>query len=278
MAADLHVHTTASDGTGTPAQVVAMAKGLGLDALAITDHDTVAGVVPALAAGRELGQVVLPGVELGTRYGGREIHMLGYLIDVNDGPLLSTLEMFRHDREQRLEKMLARLAGLGFPLTREQVAAEVRGGAVGRPHVARALVKTGAVSSLEEAFDLYLGDGRPAYVPRLKYTPEAAIGLIRHAGGVAVLAHPGLSRCDELIPGLVRAGLQGLEVYHPEHDAAATERYRMLCRRCRLVGTGGSDFHGLDHRKHGRLAAATAPGEVVRELKELAGGKSRRTS
>lgn len=278
MAVDLHVHTTASDGTGTPAQVVAMAKELALEALAITDHDTVAGVAPALAAGRESGLAVLPGVELGTRFGSREIHMLGYLIDVEDGQLLSVLEMFRRDRKQRLEKMLVRLAGLDLFLQREQVMAEARVGAVGRPHVARALVKTGAVSSVEEAFDLYLGDGRPAYVPRLKYTSEAAIELIRRAGGVAVLAHPGLNRCDELIPDLIRAGLQGLEVYHPAHDAATTEHYRELCRRYRLVGTGGSDFHGPDHRKHGRLAAATAPGEVVRKLKELAGGRNQLTN
>lgn len=271
MAVDLHVHTTASDGTERPEEVVARARRLGLHGLAVTDHDTLDGVAPALAAGRALGIEVLPGVELGTRRDGREVHLLGYLMDTEEAELLDVLRTFREARERRLDEMLARLAALGLPVERRQVQAEAGAGAVGRPHVARVLVKMGAAASLDEAFARYLGEGRPAYVPRLKLSPERAIGLIRRAGGVAVLAHPGLNADDAFISALVDAGLQGLEAYYPEHDPAMTAHYLELCRRYRLVATGGSDFHGPEHRRHGRLAAAAAPDAVLRELRERAG-------
>ncbi len=270
MPCDLHVHTTASDGTDTPEKVVAEAQKLGLSALAITDHDTVNGILPALAAGRRLSFPVLPGVELGTEEGGREVHILGYLFDIHDSKLLERLALLRRSRVERVVKMVERLRSLGIPVEVEQVLELAGGGAVGRPHVGRALVQVGAVGTVAEAFEKYIGKDRVAYVPRYKYAPREAVHLIRQAGGVAVLAHPGLVRCDHLIPGLVAEGLQGLEVYYPGHSEEMVWHYQRLCRRYHLVATGGSDYHGPYHREYNRLGAATAPDELIPILKELA--------
>lgn len=270
MPCDLHVHTTASDGADAPGKVVEKARRAGLSALAITDHDTVGGLLPALDAGTKLSFPVLPGVELSTEEEGHEIHILGYLFQIDHSELLARLALFRQARVERVVKMVERLRCLGIPVEVEQVLELAGEGAVGRPHVARALVQVGAVATVGEAFEKYIGKDRVAYVPRYKYTPREAVRLLRRAGGVAVLAHPGLVRCDHLIPRLVAEGLQGLEVFYPAHSEEMVWHYERLCRRYRLVATGGSDYHGSDHREYNRLGAATAPDEVISILQELA--------
>lgn len=271
MPCDLHVHTSASDGTENPAEVVEKAGKAGLTALAVTDHDTIRGVAPALEAGREIGITVLPGVELAAEEEDGEVHLLGYLFDPHHPLLREELARLEKARLARVERMVEKIRALGIPLALERVLALAGEGTVGRPHVARALVEIGAVGSVAEAFARYLERHGPAYVPRLKMAPEEAVLLIRRAGGVAVLAHPGLSRCEELIPRLVSAGLQGLEVYHPEHTPQMVEHYRGLCRRYGLLATGGSDYHGAGHRRYSRLGEVTAPDEVVEKMLALAG-------
>ena len=270
MAADLHVHTSASDGTDEPGLVVRRAKATGLEAVGITDHDTVDGLAAALEAGRELRLEVIPGIELGAAEKGTELHFLGYFVDFRSPALLACLNRLRANRTERVFKMVQKLRELGLPITPGQVLAAAAGGAAGRPHVARVLVQEGLVATVKEAFDRYLGAGRPAYVPRFKYTPREAVQLILQAGGVPVLAHPGLAGKDEVIPELVQAGLKGLEAYYPLHTGAQTEHYLSLCAQSGLIPTGGSDYHGAGHENHSRLAAVTVPYVAVQRLKEAA--------
>lgn len=267
---DLHVHTSASDGTQTPAQVVLLGKKMGLEAVGITDHDTLEGLVPALQAGRELSFEVIPGVELSTEEYGVEIHLLGYLVNLNCRDFLVRLRQLRARREERAVKMVRRLQELGVPITFQQVQAVAGKAAVGRPHVARVLVGEGFAGNIKEAFDRYIGKGCPAYVPRFKYAPREAVQMIIRAGGVPVLAHPGLADADRIIPELVQAGLKGLEVYYPAHSEQQIEHYLALCDQYGLIPTGGSDYHGPGHKEHGQLAAATVPYAVVHRLKEAA--------
>lgn len=270
MQADLHVHTTASDGTDTPQQLVARAAQLGLGAVAITDHDTVEGIEPALRAARDYGIQVVPGIELGTEISGREVHLLGYFIDYRQPYFLEQLADFQQRRLIRVRKMARKLNELGFPVTMDRVLEIAGGGAVGRPHLARALMELGAVNSVEEAFEKWLGQGRPAYVPRFKYTPREGVRLLRCAGGVPVFAHPVLAGMDELIPALVQEGLLGLEVYYPAHDAGDVQRYLGYCRRYNLLPTGGSDYHGALHRENNELGSAGVDMQVLRTMEQLA--------
>lgn len=270
MLADLHVHTTASDGTDSPEEVVARAAAMGLGALAIADHDTLDGIQPALEEGRRRGLEVLPAIEMGTEHHGQEIHMLGYMIDINSGKLLEELDFFRRTRLDRVTRMVRRLNRLGFPITLRRVLEIAGPGSVGRPHIARAMVETGLVESMEEAFYLYIGEGKPGFEPRFKYSPARAVRLIRDAGGVAVLAHPGLAQADDRIPALITQGLQGIEVYHPGHTPGVAEHYLKTCRQYGLLATGGSDYHGMESKKHNLLGAFTVSCRVVEQIKELA--------
>ncbi len=269
MQADLHVHTTASDGTDSPGEVVARAALMGLGALAIADHDTLEGINAAVEEGRRRSLEVLPAIELGTGHRGREIHILGYMIDVDDEHLLSQLAFFRKARSERVIRMVDRLNKLGFPITLERVQEMAGYGSVGRPHIARAMVDQGFVGSVEEAFDRFIAEGRPGFEPRNKCTPAQAVHIIRRAGGVPVLAHPGLGQDDDLIPVLIPEGLQGIEAYHPGHFPEACRRYLDICGRYGLVATGGSDYHGMDS-KNNRLGACTVPLGVVDRIKILA--------
>lgn len=270
MQADLHVHTTASDGTESPEEVVARAAAMGLGALGIADHDTLDGIQPAIDQGRRLRLEVLPAVELGTEYRGQEIHMLGYMIDINNGAFLDELAFFRNTRMERATRMIGRLKRLGFSITLQRVLEIAGHGSVGRPHIARAMVENGLVESVEEAFERYIGEGRPGFEPRFKYTPAQAIRIIRLAGGVSVLAHPGLAQADDLIPALVPEGLQGIEVYHPSQTPQVSSHYLDLCGRYGLVATGGSDYHGPESKKQNRLGSFTVPYGVVDQIKSLA--------
>lgn len=246
---DLHTHTTASDGTLTPRELVERAYGLGIRTLSVTDHDTLAGVPEAAAAAAARGMEFLPGIEITAVHEGRDVHMLAYFLDPLPAGLAPFLERQRQDRTRRARAMSARLATLGAPIDMEEliVGAEAAGKAVARPTVARALLDAGHVTSLQQAFDRWLADGRPAYVPRSGASPAEVVRLVMRSGGAAVLAHPGLLRRDELIPELAEAGLAAIEAYHSDHDAGAQSRYLRLAEQYDLAVSGGSDFHGDDH-------------------------------
>ena len=244
-AVDLHSHTTASDGTFTPRELVQEAARRGVRVLAVTDHDSTEGLAEAFdEASRHAPLRIVPGIEINCDVDGGEIHVLGYCLDYEAPWFQEFCRGQRAERRQRVHRMVARLAELGMPIDAEEVFALVQEGSAGRPHVAQVMVQRGYVKSVRDAFDRYLAAGRPGHVPRKTLTPEDAVRLLRRAGGVPVFAHPGLAGRDELIPGLVRAGLMGIECYYPEHSAARTGSYVELCRQYGLVATGGSDFHG----------------------------------
>ncbi len=270
MAVDLHIHSTASDGSLRPEEIVQVALEKGLFAIAVTDHDTVAGVEPALQAAEGTGLHVLPGVEISVDFQETEIHILGYFIDLEHRPLIEAMEKVRGGRLARAEEMVRRLRELGIDITMDDVMAEAGDGAVGRPHVARALVKLGVVRNGQEAFDKYLKRGKPAYVPRYKLAPEKAVHLIVQAGGLAVFAHPGLARRDDMIDVLIPEGLRGIEAYHTEHSAADTQRYINMAKRRGLFITGGSDSHGPKGPVPVEIGSVYVPDECAVRLMEWA--------
>jgi predicted metal-dependent phosphoesterase TrpH len=241
---DLHAHTSCSDGRLTPEELVDLAKKAGLAALAITDHDTVDGIAPAIRYAD--GLEVVSGVELSASEGQSDIHVLGYFLDPQHAALLDHLRAFRAYRYERAQRMVEKLNWIGITLTLDDVLACTSGetASIGRPHVAQALVARKQVASMDEAFRVYLGSHAPAYVPKSRLTVPEAVRIIREAGGVAVLAHPGSLNRDELIPGFVKAGLEGLEVIHPDHNEAARRYYRQLAEKYGLATTGGTDYHG----------------------------------
>jgi predicted metal-dependent phosphoesterase TrpH len=252
---DLHCHSTASDGGLTPGELVARAANQGIEVLALTDHDTTEGVPAALAEAQRWGLTLVPGVEISTISGREEIHLLGYFIDLEHEELQALLTITREARRERAQEMLARLARLGMPVEWERVV-EVSGGggSIGRPHVAATLLEAGHVSSYDEAFDLWIGRDRPAYVERYKLLPEEAIQLVAKSGGLTVLAHPyvynrrgerkaGLN-LKQWLPRLRAAGLDGLEVYYPNYPRRASRQLLALAIKHGLLITGGSDFHG----------------------------------
>lgn len=270
MLVDLHVHTTASDGSDSPEEVVIMARKVGLKAIGVTDHDTIGGVAEAIRAGKRLGLEVIEGIELSTEYRGQEVHVLGYLMDLENGILLDHLTRSRKSRLDRIYKMIDKLKQLNLAISISDVLQEAAGDSLGRPHLARVLVRRGVVSSVGEAFEHYLGKGGLAFVPRKKSTPWQAVKIIRQAGGVAVLAHPGLAGIDDCIPSLVEAGLQGIEVYHPQHSKSDIERYKKIADRWALLVTGGSDYHGRGLKGIEALGNIIVSYEVVERLRKMA--------
>jgi hypothetical protein len=240
---DLHAHSTASDGVVAPAAVPAAAAAAGVKAIALTDHDSVSGLAAAFESATSIGIRVVPGVELSAVENSQEVHVLGLHIDPA-GSIDQTLVEFREQRAARAEAIVARLRGLGVDIAVEDVVREAAGGAVGRPHVARAMVAAGACVDLREAFDHYLGAGRPAFVPKPRLTVREAVDLIHAAGGIAVWAHPGADGRRERVEALVAAGLDGLEVRHPGHSDEDSRRLLALCEHLTLVPSGGSDWHG----------------------------------
>ncbi|HET8630247.1 MAG TPA: PHP domain-containing protein [Thermomicrobiales bacterium] len=242
---DLHTHSTASDGTLAPARLVALAAARGLRVLALTDHDTTAGLAEAAAAAAEHGLRFVPGVELSTHVAAGEVHVLGYFIAPASPALADALARFRAAREGRARTIVANLAAAGAPVAYERVVELAGGATIGRPHVARALVEAGHAASVQDAFDRYLVRGRPGYVERYRLLPPDAVRLIREAGGVPVLAHPhSAADLDALLPDLLAAGLGGLECYYGDYDAAQRAALLALAARHDLVATGGTDFHG----------------------------------
>lgn len=248
--ADLHLHSTASDGALTPREIVQAARRKGFRCIAIADHDTVGGVAEALRAGEELGVEVLPAVELSTLHRGGEVHILGYCIDWEDQALLEKLETVAGARLSRARQMVARLQELGIDISWPEVREKAGGGAVGRPHIARVLVEKGYIGSMKEAFTgEFIGNGGRAYVERYEMSPREAIRLVLSAGGIPVLAHPGFFKkgerlVEEDIVELKQYGLLGVEVWHTKHTAGDTAFYRSLAVRAGLLLTGGSDCHG----------------------------------
>lgn len=268
MFADLHVHSTASDGSDEPKKIVNIALSKGLSAIALTDHDTTDGIEAALAEARGTGLQLIPGVELNTDWEGTDIHILGYYIEYRAPFFLNTLAEMRRSRLTRAEGMLAKLADLGIRLRFEDVARIAGEAAICRPHIAQAMVEAGYVASKKEAFERYIGRGLPAYVPHSKLDPFTAIAVIEKAKGVPVLAHPGLADRDDLIPALVKKGLLGLEVYYPLHTPEMIEKYRWYSKKYGLVMTGGTDYHGPDS-DYPPLGSVSVPMETVEKLQRL---------
>lgn len=275
--ADLHVHSDRSDGTVTPAEVIATAKRRGLRAVALTDHDTLAGIEEAASAAKTHDIDFVPGIEFSCYDEMGSTHLLGYYVDPLHAELRDYLAEARRRRRQRAERIVERLNQLGVELTLEAVLAETSpGGLVARPHVARALRAGGWVKSYNEAFDRFLAAGRPAFVPTWRLSPAEGIRWIQSAGGVVVLAHGGKTHDDETIRRFVREGLQGLETLHPEHGPADIRRLRRLAGELGLLETGGSDWHGHADNRRGRLATLPVPYEWVFRLREAAVGSSGR--
>jgi 3',5'-nucleoside bisphosphate phosphatase len=273
---DLHTHTTASDGTLSPVELVTYAASKGIRVLGVTDHDTTAGLAPAIRAGLEYGIQVVPGIEINTDVPEGELHILGYFIDWHDTSFQSELNRLREGRLSRAELMVKKLRALGLSITFDQVLRIAGSATVTRPHVAAALVERGYVSSLAEAFDRYIGRHGPAYVDRIKFTPAEAVQLIRQVRGVPVWAHPVIIGAAELISApldlerilseLTAAGMQGIECYYTGYPLEVTRDLLGLAAKYGLVATGGSDYHG-PQRFDGDLGTVEVPASVVDQLR-----------
>ncbi len=276
---DLHTHTTFSDGSQTPTELVEEAAAKGLSAIAVTDHDTVDGLPEAMAAGARLGIEVVPGVEINLEHDRVTMDMLGYfLAGMPTDELQRELAELRAYRVERNDRMLERLAALGMPLDREDLAAASENGAVGRPHIGEAMVRRGYASSITEAFELYLRRGAPAWVDRRRLALGRALKLLRASGALPVLAHPGIIRTDpaglnHIVRDAARAGMAGIECYYPLHDEETVTRCLALAQKYALVPTGGSDYHGAVKPK-ARLGVGSlggpVPDEVLRDLRCVA--------
>jgi hypothetical protein len=266
MHADFHLHTNYSDGTYTPEELAGHAKRCGLKAVALTDHDTMEGCARMAAACLALGVEFVPAAELTAEHDGNELHMLGFFLDGQNPRLLTELARFQKVRQQRIHEMVARLNHLGIPINAEAVFALANCRSPGRPHVARTLVQGGWCSSLDEAFERFLRKGKPAWVPKFKISALDAIELIHHAGGLAAMAHPGLNHTDEVIPDLVKAGMDALECFHTKHSTSMTQRYLEIADRHRLLVTGGSDCHGMSKGKP-LIGSIKIPYECVERMK-----------
>jgi|FaiFalDrversion2_1042247.scaffolds.fasta_scaffold00373_4 predicted metal-dependent phosphoesterase TrpH len=267
MRVDLHTHTTASDGLLDPRDLVHAARRAGVGVLGVTDHDTVDGIPEALEAAQKLGVTVVPGVELSVEHGEEELHLLGYFVDYRAGWFRDLLEKLRASRVDRIREMVRRLERLGVSISLDEVRRSGQG-TVGRAHLARALVSAGFVRTPVEAFERYIGRGKPAWVPRKTLSLEEAIGAIREAGGLAILAHPGRSRALAHVAALKAVGLDGIEVYYPDHTPYQVRQLLALAQELGLLVTGGSDYHGDGVSTGAPLGDPYVPPEVVRSLKE----------
>jgi predicted metal-dependent phosphoesterase TrpH len=267
--ADLHLHTYFSDGTFSPEELVGHGHRLGFSALALTDHDSVEGCARMTKACEAAGIDFIPGTELTAEHNDTEIHLLGYYLDLENQTLLTEIAKFQAVRQNRIHEMVARLNGLNVPLQVESVFELANCKSPGRPHVARALVKAGLVGNLDEAFERFLKKNRPAWVPKAKMSALEAIELIHQAGGLAVMAHPGLNRTDDVIPVLVEAGLDGIECFHTKHSTVTSERYLEMADKFHLLITGGSDCHGFSKGKP-LIGTVRLPYEHVEKLKSMA--------
>ncbi len=268
---DLHSHTTASDGQHPPRELLSLAAKAGVTVLSVTDHDTVAGLAEAAEAARALGVELVPGIEVSAFVLRKEVHILGHFVRPDDEDLARFAVRLRDEREQRMEAMVAKMKGLGFPVTMKHVRDVAGEAQLGRPHLARVLVNQGWCLDVKAAFDKFLGTGRAAWVDRFRLDAADAIRLIRKAGGTATLAHPFASKMERYeIQTLAKAGLAGLEVGHSDHNPQARQKYLALAREFELVPTAGSDYHGPDVTPDTRLGSVgMAPDDFAR-LRALA--------
>jgi 3',5'-nucleoside bisphosphate phosphatase len=266
MFADLHLHSHFSDGTYSPEEIVSNGAKFKLAALALTDHDSVEGCARMAPACEAVGIEFISGMELTAEQDGNELHLLGYFVDITNRKLLSEIAVFQKVRQNRIREMVARLNELNILLSADEVFALANCRSPGRPHVARALVRGGHCKSLDEAFDRFLKKNRPAWVPKKKMSALEGIELIHQAGGLAVMAHPGLNRTDSAIPDLVKAGLDGIECFHTKHSTATSEHYLQIADKFGLLVTGGSDCHGMSKGKP-LIGTVRLPYEHVKKLK-----------
>jgi hypothetical protein len=265
---DLHLHTTASDGLYDPAALVDLAWRAGIRTMSVTDHDTVAGLPEAARAAASSGIAFVPGIEITAVHEGRDVHVLGYFIEADTPGFDTFLEEQRADRVRRLSAMVGRLAELGKPVNLDEVlVSHPPGQALGRPLIAKALVKAGHAADTREAFDRLIGDRKPAFIARRGPTPAEVIAIIVRAGGLASLAHPGLLKRDDLIPGMIDAGLTAIEAFHSEHDAPTTERYLDFAARHGILVSGGSDYHGEKERRRTAFGTVGLPHNHFEMLK-----------
>jgi predicted metal-dependent phosphoesterase TrpH len=270
--ADLHTHTTFSDGSLTPTELIEQAVSRGLEVLALTDHDCTDGIAEALEAAQKHPRLLfIPGVELSTDLPREEVHVLGYFLDWQNPRFQDRLARLRRSRMERGQKMLTKLKHLGIDISWQRVKEIAGDGAVGRPHIALAMLEVGHISSLEEAFERYLGRNGPAYVGREKITPAEAVQLVIDASGLPVLAHPrDLQNMESLLLELEAAGLIGIEVYYQDYDQQAIERLLAIARQHDLLSLGGSDFHGIGGAHERDLGDIPLPFEPVEQLIALA--------
>ncbi|HUI09929.1 MAG TPA: PHP domain-containing protein [Bacteroidota bacterium] len=242
--ADLHLHTTYSDGALSPSELVDRARQAGLTAISITDHDHTGALGEALALGARAGIEVIPGVELSTMVGESDVHILGYFIDPGDARLQEYLALFRVERRKRAERIVRKLNGLNVPLTIDGVLRRAGDGSVGRPHIATALVEEGLIGTYQEAFTRYIGFGKPAYEKKYMISPREAISMIAAAGGLSFIAHPSTFIEEGVLLDIIHAGIDGIEVVHPSHTPELVAHYRGIVGEYFLLASGGSDFHG----------------------------------
>ena len=269
---DLHIHSNASDGQFSPAEIVRKSAELGMTVISLTDHDTVDGVLPALEAAEAFPSlIVIPGVEISTNVPTGEVHVLGYFIDYTNEELTSTLSRMRDSRQERARSMVARLKNLGLVVDWERVTELAGSGSIGRPHIAQAMLEKGYISSFAEAFNKYIGWGKPAYVERDKISPAEAVELILRADGLPILAHPfTIDDPEAMIIKLKTVGLVGVEVYYHDSTAEEISRLTKLADRYNLITTGGSDYHGLDAATETMIGGAGVPLEAAERLIALA--------
>ncbi len=269
---DLHVHSTASDGRLTPAEVIREAAERGLSYIALADHDSVDGIAAAKAAAESLPQLkVIPGIEISTDIPQGEVHILGYFIDYTDPELLANLDRFKNSRLRRAKEMVAKLDGLGVHIDWQRVQEIAGSGTIGRPHIAQAMMEKGYAASFKEVFDEYLGHGRPAYVEREKMLPAEAVAIIVKAHGLAVLAHPlTVNEPEAMISELKPAGLAGIEAYYNGYTTEEVDQLVELAQRHNLIATGGSDYHGIEPDNETAIGGADVPLEAAERLIALA--------
>lgn len=265
--ADLHLHTSFSDGTYSPQELIRQSSKVGLAAIAVVDHDSVEGIEPTAHVASAFDIEVVPGIELSAEYEGSEIHILGYFVDYTHAGFLQTLQILKKNREERVYKIIDKLSSIGVTLAPEAVFSFAGAGTVGRLHVARALVKHGKVGSIGEAFQRYLGDNCPAFVLGFKFSPLEAIELIKAAGGIPVLAHPYTLHNDDMLNTFIDFGLMGLEVYYPEHSQSMINFYKAYADEHGLLATGGSDCHG-SAKPQPQIGSMKIPYSLVERLKE----------
>lgn len=265
---DLHLHSCVSDGKYTPAELVAKAAGVGMTVIALTDHDNVDGVASALEAAKKFPHLkVIPGVEISTDEPEGEVHILGYFVDYTHPELLAMLIKSRESRFGRAQGMVNKLAGLGLAVEWKRVQEIAGDGSIGRPHIAHALLEKGYIATFNEAFDKYIGDGGPAYVAREKIDPAEAVGLIRRAKGLPVLAHPFTTKNTEaLVARLAKSGLAGIEAYSGKHTPGQVQGFLKLAEKYHLVATGGSDYHGIDENAETKMGGLDVPMSAVERL------------